>query len=386
MRKTYLKFSVPSITQAEIRQVVKTLKSGWLTTGKQSQLFEEKIADFVGAEHAVSLASGTAALFLSLIVEGVAAGDEVITTPFTFISTANVIHHLGATPVLVDIDPETWNIDPARIAEAVTAKTRAVIPVHYSGQPCDMQRIRSLARKHKLRVIEDAAHALGAEYHGKRIGGLGNLTCFSLFPTKNITTGEGGVVTLNDERKAKRLRRLRLHGMSKDGWKRYAREGSWYYEVHEAGYKYNLSDINAALGIVQMDKLEYFNRRRARLVKHYLQKLAQVPGIKTLKLQPKVRSSWHIFPVYVDAETFGISRNQLVKELWARNIGTSVHFIPLHLQPFYQKTYGYKKGDFPVAEHVFSGVVSLPLFPRMTLKDVDDVVSAIQDSQEHLIT
>ena len=217
---------------------------------------------------------------------------------------------------------------------------------------------------------------------GKRSEDLGNLTCFSLFPTKNITTGEGGIVTLNDERKAKRLRRLRLHGMSKDGWKRYAQEGSWYYEVHEAGYKYNLSDINAALGLVQMDKLESFNRRRTRLVEHYKEKLAHISGIKTLTLRPKMKSSWHIFPVYVEAETFGIDRNRLVKELWERNIGTSVHFIPLHLQPFYQKTYGYKKGDFPVAEKVFSGVVSLPLFPKMTLKDVDDVVAAIQDTQE----
>ncbi len=384
MRKTYLKFSIPSITQAEIQEVVKTLKSGWLTTGKKAQLFEEKIAHYVGAEHGVSLASGTAARFLSLIVEGVQAGDEVITTPFTFISTANVIHHLGAVPVLADIDPETWNIDPECIAAAVTSKTRAVIPVHYSGQPCDMKNIKTLARKHKLRVIEDAAHALGAEYYGKKIGGLGNLTCFSFFPTKNITTGEGGVVTLNDERKAKRLRRLRLHGMSKDGWKRYAQEGSWYYEVHEAGYKYNLSDINAALGIVQMDKLESFNRRRTRLAERYAQKLARISGIKTLTLRPKIKSSWHIFPVTVEAETFGIDRNRLVKELWERNIGTSVHFIPLHLQPFYQKTYGYKKGDFPVAEKVFSGVVSLPLFPKMTLKDVDDVISAIQDIQESI--
>lgn len=384
MRKTYLQFSVPSITQAEIRQVVKTLKSGWLTTGRQAQLFEDKIADYVGAEHAVSLASGTAALFLSLIVEGVTAGDEVITTPFTFISTANVIHHLGAVPVLADIDPETWNIDPDRIEDAITPKTRALIPVHYSGQPCNMKLIKALARKYKLRVIEDAAHALGSAYRGQRIGGLGNLTCFSLFPTKNITTGEGGVVTLNDGRKAKRLRQLRLHGMSKDGWKRYAKEGSWYYEVHEAGYKYNLSDINAALGLIQMDKLESFNRRRERLANRYKQKLARIPGIKTLTLRPEVKSSWHIFPVCVEAETFGTDRNRLIKELWKRNIGSSVHFIPLHLQPFYQKTYGYRKGDFPVAEKVFSGVVSLPLFPRMTLKDVDDVVSAIRDTREHV--
>ena len=386
MRKTYLKFSVPTITQAEIQEVVKTLKSGWLTTGKKAHLFEEKFAQYVGAEHAVSLASGTAALFLSLIVEGVQAGDEVITTPFTFISTANVIHHLGAVPVLADIDPETWNIDPEHIAAAITSKTKAMIPVHYSGQPCDMKSIKTLARKNRLRVIEDAAHALGAEYDGKKIGGLGNLTCFSLFPTKNITTGEGGMVTLNDERKAKRLRRLRLHGMSKDGWKRYAKEGSWYYEVHEAGYKYNLSDINAALGIVQMDKLESLNRRRARLVEHYQKKLARISGIKPLTLRPKMKSSWHIFPVYVEAKIFGIDRNRLVKELWERNIGTSVHFIPLHLQPFYQKTYGYKKGDFPVAEKVFSGVVSLPLFPRMTLKDVDDVIAAIQDTQKSMPT
>lgn len=377
-RRYYLQFSVPTITDAEIREVVKTLKSGWLTTGKRAKRFEEEFAAYIGCKHAVSVASGTAALFLSLKVEGVGPGDEVITTPFTFISTANVVHHLGAKPVFVDIDPDTFNIDPARIEEAVNPNTKAILPVHYSGQPCEMKPILATARKHGLRVVEDAAHAMGAEYRGRKIGSLGNLTCFSFFPTKNITTGEGGLITLNDGRKAKRLQQLRLHGMSKDGWKRYAKEGSWYYEVHEAGYKYNMADINAALGLVQLKKLDTMNRKREKLVGRYLHKLAPLPGIRTIKVLPHMKSAWHIFPIHVEADKLGIDRNQLIKELWKRNIGTSVHFIPLHLQPFYQKEYGFRKGDFPVTENIFKGILSLPLFPRMTLQDVDDVAAAIR--------
>jgi dTDP-4-amino-4,6-dideoxygalactose transaminase len=379
-RKTYLPFSAPHITNAELREVAKTLKSGWLTTGKRARLFEERFAEYVGSRHAVSVASGTAALFLSLLVEGVGPGDEVITSPFTFISTANVVHHLGAKPVFADIDPETFNIDPARAASAVTPRTKVLMPVHYSGQPCEMPTIMTLARRHRLRVVEDAAHALGAEINGKRVGSSGNLTCFSLFPTKNITAGEGGVITLNDGRKAKRLMRLRLHGMSKDGWKRYAKEGSWYYEVHEAGYKYNLADLNAALGLVQLKKLDAMNRKRERLARRYTRRLASIPGIRTVEVRPRLRSSWHLFPIHVDGDVLGIDRNRLVKALWKRNIGTSVHFIPLHLQPFYQRQFGYRPGDFPVTEKVYAGILSLPLFPRMTNRDVDDVVAAIQEA------
>jgi len=381
MRKTYLNFSEPAIGQEEIDEVVRTLKSGWLTTGEKSKSFEEKFARYTGAPHAIALSSGTAALFLSLIVNSVQAGDEVITTPFTFISTANVIHHLGAKPIFADIDETTYNIDPDKIAHAITKRTKVILPVHYSGQACDMKSIMNIAEKHNLQVIEDAAHALGAEYYGKKVGSLGNLTCFSLFPTKNITTGEGGMIVLNDSEKAKRLTRLRLHGMSKDGWKRYSKEGSWYYEVHEAGYKFNLSDINAALGLVQLDKIENLNQKRKALVDYYLKNLSKIPGIKTLKIKPQMKSSWHIFPIWIDEKIFGLDRNQFIKELWKRNIGTSVHFIPLHLQPFYQKTYHYKKGDFPVTEKVYEGIVSLPLFPDMKRGDVDDVVEAIKDAR-----
>ena len=342
MRTTFLPFSKPSISQKEIDSVIQTMRSGWLTTGKKAKLFEERVASYIGTKHAVSLSSGTAALFLSLIVNDVQAGDEVITTPFTFISTANVVHHLGAKPVFCDIDEKTYNIDPSRIVNAISKKTRAIIPVHYSGQPCDMKAIMKIARRHRLSVIEDAAHAMGAEYSGKKVGSLGNLTCFSLFPTKNRTTGEGGVVTLNNDKKAKRLLQLRLHGMSKDGWRRYAKEGSWYYEVHEAGYKYNFPDICAAIGLAQLKRVDRLNLKRARLVEHYKKRLASLEGIRALEIQPGRKSSWHIFPVWVDKEKLGLDRNHLVQELWRRNIGTSVHFIPLHLQPFYQKTYGYK--------------------------------------------
>lgn len=380
MRKDYLKFSTPSISQEEIDEVTETLKSGWLTTGKKSKQLEENFAKYTGAPYAVTLSSCTAALFLSLVVCDIQPGDEVITTPFTFISTANVITHLGAKPVFVDIQEDTFNIDPDKIESIVTSKTKAIIPVHYSGQPCDMDRILSIAKAHRLHVIEDAAHAMGAEYNGKKIGNLGNLTCFSMFPTKNITTGEGGLITLDDEGKYQRLLRLRLHGMSKDGWKRYAKEGSWYYEVHEAGYKYNLPDINAAIGIAQLKKLDTLNRKRKILVDYYLERITGFKGIKPIKLLPNVKSSWHIFPVWIDRQKAGITRNQLITELYERNIGTSVHFIPAHFQPFYHKRYNYKRGDFPITEKVYEGILSLPLFPDMSSKDVDDVINALKDT------
>lgn len=380
MRKSYLNFSIPDITQREIDAVVTTLKSGWLTSGKKTQLFEENFADYTGAKYAIALSSCTAALFLSLIVEGIQAGDEVITTPFTFISTANVVHHLGAKPVFVDIEPDTYNIDPEKIILAITSKTKAIIPVHYSGQPCNMKRIMKIAADYNLRVIEDAAHAIGAEYKGKKVGGQGNLTCFSLFPTKNITTGEGGFITLNDKEKALRLKKLRLHGMSKDGWKRYDQAESWYYEIHEAGYKFNLSDINAALGVIQLERIKELNQKRKDLADYYIQQLSHIPGIQTLNIPSNVKSSWHIFPIWINSKEFGLTRSQLIKALWKRKIGTSVHFIPLHLQPFYQKKYHYKKGDFPVAEKIFAGIVSLPLFPKMTNNDINDVINAIQDA------
>ena len=380
MRKTYLKFSEPTISDEEINEVAQTLKSGWLTTGEKAKTFEEKFAHYIGTKHAVSVSSGTAALFLSLLVNDIVPGDEVITTPFTFISTANIIIHLGANPVFVDIEDDTYNINPLKAQRAVTQKTKAIIPVHYSGQPCDMKSLMQTAKVHKLHVIEDAAHALGAEYYGKKVGSLGNLTCFSFFPTKNITSGEGGMIVLDDTKKAERLLRLRLHGMSKDGWKRYAKEGSWYYEVHEPGYKFNLSDINAALGMIQLNKINQLNRKRELLVKLYLRAFSEIPGIKTLTVRPEMKNSWHIFPIWVDKKILGIDRNALIKELWKRNIGTSVHFIPIHLQPFYQKKFHYKRGDFPVAEKIYEGIISLPLFPNMEEKDVNDVIEAIKNA------
>jgi dTDP-4-amino-4,6-dideoxygalactose transaminase len=381
MRKTYLPFSRPDIGRREIDEVVDTLRSGWLTTGKKCQRFEERFADYVGAKYAVSLASGTAALFLSLIVEGVGPGDEVVTSPLTFASTANVVHHLGARPVFADIDPETCNLDPDHLARALTPRTRAVIPVHYSGQPCEMDEITALARKHGISIVEDAAHAIGAEYRGRRIGGLGNCTCFSLFPTKNMTTGEGGLITLNDEEKDRRLRRLRLHGMSKDGWKRYQKQGSWYYEIHEAGYKYNLSDIQAALGLAQLERVDELNRRRRAVAEHYTRRMAEIPGIRPLTVRSHVLSSWHIYPVWIDRDVYGLDRDRLVERLFERNIGTSVHFIPLHLQPFYQENYGTREGDFPVAEKIYHGILSLPLFPAMEETDADDVIAALKDAR-----
>jgi len=383
IRPDFLKFSSPHITKEDIYAVSEALKSGWLTSGEKTQLFEEKFAEFIGSKYAVAVSSCTAALFLSLVANDVKPGDEVITTTFTFVSTVNVIHHLGAIPILVDIKEEDFNIDPLAIQKAISTKTKAIIPVHYSGNPCEMKEINDMAKKNNIAVIEDAAHAIGAEYDGKNVGSEGNLTCFSLFPTKNITTGEGGVITLNDVKIKERLLKLRLHGMSKDGWKRYRKEGSWYYEIQEPGYKYNMSDINAALGLSQINKIEYLNKRRASLVKIYSQELDKIDGIKFIKPKPKNKSSWHIFPIWINQKVLGLSRNELINELWKRNIGTSVHFIPVHYQPFYQQYYGYKKGDFPVAEKIFEGILSLPLYPGMKDEDVFYVTNAIKDIIKH---
>jgi UDP-4-amino-4,6-dideoxy-N-acetyl-beta-L-altrosamine transaminase len=368
-------YNLPSIGNEEIEEVVKTLKSNWLTMGPKTFELEKMVADYVGAKYAVAVNSCTAGLHLSLLAKGIGPGDEVITTPYTFAATGNTIVHSGAKPVFVDVRKEDFNLDPNLIEAAITEKTKAIIPVHYSGYPCDMDAIMKIAKKHNLVVIEDAAHAIGAKYKDKMIGSIGDTTSFSFYVTKNITTGEGGIITTNDELLANKMKMLRLHGISKDAWNRYSDKGSWYYEIEDCGWKYNLTDIAASIGIHQMKRLDGFNERRRQLAKIYNEELSKIKGI-TLPANINDKDYiFHLYPILLES----YDRSKFIDELKKKGIGTSVHFIPLHLHPFYQKTFGFKKGDFPVTESIYEKEVSLPLYPSMTEEQIHYVIDCIKE-------
>jgi dTDP-4-amino-4,6-dideoxygalactose transaminase len=375
--KKFIPFSQPMFGKAEINEVAKAMESGWVTLGPKTKDFEEQFAKYVGSKYAVGVTSCTAALFLSLISAGIGDGDEVITTIFTFAATANAIIHTGAKPVFVDIEKDTFNIDPKKIQEKITKKTKAIIPVHYAGLPVNLDAIYSLAKKNNLLVIEDAAHAIGSKYKSKMIGSFGNLVSYSFHPIKNISTGDGGMITTDDEEVAQKLSRLRLHGMSKDAWKRHSSTGSWRYDILEAGYKYNMTDIAAALGIHQLKKLEKFIEVRTKYADIYTSLLGKIPEVTVPTNSQSVRNSWNLYTVKVDAKKLSITRDEIIEELKKMNIGVSVYFVPLHLFTYYKK-YGYKPGDFPVAEKVFEGIVSLPLYPKMTKGDVVYVAKSLE--------
>lgn len=377
VREKFLSFSKPLIEEDDIKSVEQTLRSGWLTTGPRVKEFEEKVSSYIGSKYAVALNSGTAALHLSLLASGIGAGDEVITTPYTFCSTGNVIFEVGARPVFVDINPRTFNIDVSQIEDKITCKTKAIMPVHFAGQPCEMDEILSIARKHKLTVIEDAAHAFGAKYKGRKIGTIGDLTSFSFYPTKNLVTGEGGIVTGDDLEKIRKIRMLSLHGMNRDAWKRYTSEGSWYYEVIDLGYKYNMPDIQASLGISQLKKFEMLQSRRKKIVEIYNKGLKEIEQIEVPYVKNDIVHAWHIYVIKLKLNALKINRSQFIDALKAENIGASVHFIPLHLFPYYRKKLGFEKGSFPNAEYVYERVTSLPLSPAMSKKDAADVVEAV---------
>jgi len=380
----FLPFHVPSITEDEIQAVVETLRSGWLTTGPRVKQFEQDFARALGVTHAITVNSGTAALHLALEAVGVKEGDEVLVPTMTFAATAEVVLYLKANPVLVDCQRDTLNIDPEQIEQKITAKTKAIVPVHFAGQPCEMDRILTIAQKYRLRVIEDAAHALPARYRGKLIGSIGDITCFSFYVTKPVTTGEGGMITTENEKYADRMRIMSLHGISKDAWKRYTAEGSWYYEILSPGYKYNLTDIAAALGIEQLKKCEQFWQSRKRIAAMYNEGLADLPEIQTPKCHPDVQHAWHLYVIQLELARLQTSRNEFIEALKAANIGTSVHFIPLHLHPYYRNAFGYELKDFPIASAVFDRIVSLPIYPRMTDSQIEYVISTVrQIVQQH---
>lgn len=377
-RSTLLPFHQPWIDESDIEEVVDTLRSGWLTMGPKTVRFEEAFADYLGARHAIAVTSCTAALHLALDVAGIGPGDEVITSVYTFTSTAAVILHLRAVPVLVDVLPGTLNMDPADVARKITPRTRAIIPVHLAGVPCDMDALRDLATRHGLVIIEDAAHALPARYRGRTVGTIGDLTAFSFYAGKNLTTGEGGMVTTDRDEYVERLRTRRLHGISRDAWKRYSADGSWYYEVDYPGFKYNMTDINAALGLQQLRKLEMFQELRNRYVGLYTQGLSDLPGVRLPEAPPDVESAWHLYILQLDLDALTIDRNAFIEHLKRENVSTSVHFIPLHIHPYYRTTFGYQPQDFPNALHAYERAISLPLYPRMSEDDVWDVVAAVR--------
>ncbi|MGB2693639.1 MAG: DegT/DnrJ/EryC1/StrS aminotransferase family protein [Dehalococcoidia bacterium] len=375
----FLPFSQPDIRQEEIDEVVDTLRSGWLTSGPKVRAFEEQFREATGAAHAVALSSCTAGLHLALLAAEIGPGDEVITTPITFAATANMILHVGGTPVLADVREDDYNIDPAAVERRITARTKAIMPVHFAGLPCRMDELLALGRAHGLRVIEDAAHALGASYHGRPIGALSDAAVFSFYPIKNITTGQGGMLTTDDDDFAEKTRLLSLHGLSKGAWDRYTDKGSWAYQVLMPGFNYVMTDIQASLGIHQLARLDEIQARRAHLAARYDELFALVPEVIRPPQLGGTVHAWHLYPMRLELERLRIDRADFVEALRERGIGTTVNFIPIHFHPYFQKTLGLHEGDYPVAERVFAGEVSLPLYPRMQDSDVERVVAAVRE-------
>src|SRR5215510_2412951 len=374
----FIPFHRPALGEDEIRSVVETLESGWLTTGRKVKSFEDDFARYVCSKHAVSVNSGTAALHLALDAVGIKEDDEVIIPTMTFAATAEVVLYFKAKPVLVDCERDTLNLDPSRIEAGITSKTKAIIPVHFGGQPCEMDQILDIARKHNLRVIEDAAHALPASHNGHTVGAIGDITCFSFYATKTITTGEGGMATTENPEWAERMRMMSLHGISHDAWKRYTKEGSWYYEILYPGFKYNLTDIAAAIGIEQLKKCDDFWEARQRIAMNYAKAFADLKEIQVPSCRNDVQHAWHLFVIQLNLERLRINRNQFIEALREKEIGTSVHFIPLHLHPYYRDKLGYKTEDFPNASAAFERIISLPIYPKMIEGDVRDVIVAVR--------
>jgi dTDP-4-amino-4,6-dideoxygalactose transaminase len=374
----FIPFHRPAIGEDEIQSVIETLKSGWLTTGPKVKRFEEDFARYLGCSHAIAVNSGTAALHLALDAIGIKEGDDVILPTMTFAATAEVVLYFKANPVLVDCQRDTLNLDPTQIEAAISSKTKAIIPVHFGGQPCEMDRILDIAKRHNLRVIEDAAHALPARDHGRTIGTIGDITCFSFYATKTITTGEGGMATTENSEWAERMRMMSLHGISHDAWKRYTKEGSWYYEILYPGFKYNLTDIAAAIGIEQLKKCDEFWEARQRIAMNYTKAFADLEEIQLPTCRNDVQHAWHLFVIQLNLERLRINRNQFVEALREKEIGTSVHFIPLHLHPYYRDKFGYKTEDFLNAGAAFERIISLPIYPRMTEGNVRDVIVAVR--------
>ncbi|HYQ47621.1 MAG TPA: DegT/DnrJ/EryC1/StrS family aminotransferase [Thermodesulfovibrionales bacterium] len=373
-------FHKPYITEDEVAGVLESLRSGWITMGPKTMEFEKMFGAYIGSRNAVSMNSCTAGLHLALKMIDLEEGDEVIVPSITFTATAEVIAYFRAIPVLVDVDEETCNIDVAKIEEKITPRTKAIIPVHFGGQPCDMDEIAGIAEQRNLLVVEDAAHAIPARYKNRTIGTISDMTCFSFYATKTLATGEGGMVTTQNDAWAERMKILRLHGISKDAWKRYTKEGSWFYEVIEAGYKYNMTDLQAALGLAQLRKVEWMWKRRKEIAGRYTNALGTCQAVSLPSVKPDRESAWHLYTIRLDPERAPGGRDLFIEELRKQGVSTSVHFIPLYGHPYYRTAYGYDRSAFPVSEKIFERTVSLPLYPGMTDEEADWVIQAVEDA------
>ena len=377
MSEKFLPFALPDITEEEISAVTDTLRSRWVTTGPKTREFEAEFATAVGAKHAVMVNSCTAALHLALEAVGVKADDEVVLPTMTFAATAEVVRYLNARPVLVDVRPEDHNIDVHAVERAITARTRAIIPVHYGGQCCDMDELMALGSAHRIPVIADAAHAFPCSYRGRNVGALADITCFSFYATKTITTGEGGAAVTENSAWAERMRIMSLHGISRDAWKRYTAEGSWYYEIIAPGYKYNLTDLASALGLAQLKRAEAMLARRRAIAARYDQAFGRLDAVELIRPAADRAHAHHLYMLKLRPEWLTLSRDSFIDQLKARGIGTSVHFIPLHMHPYYRDTYGYRPEHLPVAMDLFARSVSLPIYSAMSDDDVERVVNTI---------
>lgn len=383
-RRKFLIFGTPRFFQAELKEMLETLRSGWWGTGPKVQRFEADFCKYSRAKYSVAVNSATAAMHLGLNALGICPGDEVITTPLTFVSTANVIIHCGAKPVFADVDKATGNIDPQEIVKKITKKTKAIIPVHLHGRPCPMAEITRIAKKNKLFVLEDAAHATEAWYHGKKIGSISDLTAFSFYVTKNVATGEGGMLTTNNKTWADLARVRRLHGISADAWKRYSAEGYKPYEAVYPGFKYNMMDLQASLGIHQLRRAQANLKIRQRYWKRYNQAFAHLAGVITpAPLDPKTVHAMHLYALNLDLDKLKIDRNQFIDAMKQQNIGCGVHFTALHTHKYYRETFKFKPQDFPNANYIGERTVSLPFYPHMSEKDLTDVIEAVTEIIKH---
>jgi len=376
-KERFLIFGSPQIGDAEIEEVVHSMRSGWLGTGPKVARFEEDFRRYKGAPHALAVSSCTAALHLSMLAAGLKSGDEVITTPMTFCATVNAIIHAGAVPVLADVDPVTMNINPEQIRSKLTKRTRALLPVHFAGRPCDMDSICSIAEEHGLKLIEDCAHAIETEYKGTQAGNFGDFGCFSFYVTKNVITGEGGMVVTRSEQDAARIKILALHGMSKDAWSRFSDEGYKHYYAVECGFKYNMMDLQAAIGIHQLQRVEGNWERRRRIWRRYNEALAGLPISLPPEPEENTRHAFHLYTILIDEEKSGISRDVFLDAMTAENIGTGVHYLSIPEHPFYRRTFGWRPEDFPHAMRIGRQTVSLPLSAKLSDDDVEDVTRAV---------
>ncbi len=384
VRSTFLPYGRQSVDEADIQAVVDVLRSDWLTTGPKVGEFEEAFAARVGAHHAVSFSSGTAALHAAAYAAGLKAGDEAITTPMTFAATANCVLYQGATPVFADVSGDTLNLDPEQLARKFSSKTRAILPVDYSGHPAELEAILEMARQHNALVIEDACHALGAELKGRPIGSIADMTVFSFHPVKHITTGEGGMVSTNNAQFAETLRRFRNHGISSDARQRQS-AGQWHYEMVLLGFNYRLPDIVCGLGIQQLKKLDENLARRRAIAARYTAAFREIYGIIPPAVRPEANPAWHLYPIRLDLNQLTADRAQIFRALRAENIGVNVHYIPVHLHPYYRERLGYKGGEFPVAEDAYARLISLPMFHGMSEQDVEDVIEAVRKVVGHYL-